>query len=765
MLITAKLGCIYIDVCMITMTYKPHFYRLTNYDESSAFEQLIRDKSPRKIDTIASQLRELVLCQNPSIAKSDPKVNELISEKLNSVDGKSDHYGVWVYYSWSNTLIHILDEKEFIEVRTNRNNYKITPEEQEKLRSKVIGIAGLSVGRSAAVTLALERVGGEIRLADFDELELSNLNRIKAPLACIGLNKAISTAREIAEMDPFINVVCFDQGLNEANLHEFFTQGSKLDLFVEECDDIKIKILSRQKAKELQVPVIMETSDNCIIDIERFDLEPERPIIHGQLEGLSLEQVKELKTQEEKLPFITRFSGVDTLSPRMKSSMIEIERTIRTWPQLASDVTYGAGLVTYMSREILLGHLSESGRYSGDIKDIFKQKMNAPKQSSGAILSTNEQVGAVIKRLKPIGTRSEVEIPKSILEKMVKDSLRATTLGNLQMLNYAYINNVLYLLYDKERGYSFSDMYGIGSKISLGAILEGLNVSAAYHGYALDINYHPHAEIEEVAAEIVFEPKTKNGYPTESEYLSLHERYTDRSRSNNGKVLGSKIDQLNVSLADTNTRLQYIDDSNKVEALSSILAEIDRIRIQYKNTHADLFNELKFPKEGQELKEGINIDEVDLKPSEKVGFQMTKDYRAIELLNDLDLGSRLGELTSQFISTSSGVGLLTINKQLANQFYEGGRVVQRFWMKCSELGVALHPFTALMFFHEHIKRGNIESPYKERLENKINEFYSYFELEDEMSELFIFRLLNPDKSSTKKVTTKRRDIDEILFTE
>jgi tRNA A37 threonylcarbamoyladenosine dehydratase len=45
---------------------------------------------------------------------------------------------------------------------------------------KRIGVVGLSVGQSVALTLALERSFGELRLADFDRLDLSNLNRIRA---------------------------------------------------------------------------------------------------------------------------------------------------------------------------------------------------------------------------------------------------------------------------------------------------------------------------------------------------------------------------------------------------------------------------------------------------------------------------------------------------------------------------------------------------------------------------------------------------------
>ena len=91
-----------------------------------------------------------------------------------------EEFGIWIYYPWCQKLVHTLNEKEFIELRTSRNKYKITEEEREVLSLKTIGVIGLSVGQSVSLTLAMERGFGELRIADFDELELTNLNRLRS---------------------------------------------------------------------------------------------------------------------------------------------------------------------------------------------------------------------------------------------------------------------------------------------------------------------------------------------------------------------------------------------------------------------------------------------------------------------------------------------------------------------------------------------------------------------------------------------------------
>jgi len=42
---------------------------------------------------------------------------------------------------------------------------------------------------------------------------------------------------------------------------------------IEECDSLDMKFLVREAARDRQIPVIMETSDRGVLDVERFDLE------------------------------------------------------------------------------------------------------------------------------------------------------------------------------------------------------------------------------------------------------------------------------------------------------------------------------------------------------------------------------------------------------------------------------------------------------------------------------------------------------------
>ena len=367
--------------------YRPLYYRIVNQNDQEQLNALIKNNPDIIIyDTIAGQLAELIKLNHPQQMLTQEESAELVSKHVN---GDTDQYGVWVYFPWSKKLVHTLDEEEFAQVRTSRNVYKITPEEINILKNKKIGIIGLSVGQSIALTLAMERTCGELRLADFDEIELSNMNRIKVNIQDLGLNKSIVAARQIAELDPYINVICFTEGITLGTIDEFFTGNGKLDILVEECDGIDIKILARIKAKELGIPVVMDTNDKGMLDVERFDLEPGRPIFHGKVAELEALNADELTaklnalTIPEKIGYLGKIIGFENLSAAMMKSVGEMNKTIVGWPQLASAVTLGGAMITDVSRKILLDQFKASGRYFVDFDDLFKDEFNTTNNISG----------------------------------------------------------------------------------------------------------------------------------------------------------------------------------------------------------------------------------------------------------------------------------------------------------------------------------------------------------------------------------------------
>ncbi|MCA9569122.1 MAG: ThiF family adenylyltransferase, partial [Myxococcales bacterium] len=156
------------------------------------------------VDSIDQQLEEWVRTALPGEPRGGTAHQEAIAREKGA---DPDTYGAWVYFPWRGLITRLLPRERFREVRTNRNRTKITDAQQRMLLERRIGVVGLSVGHASALVLAQEGLCAELRIADFDVIELSNLNRLRTSLAHLGCSKLEVTRREVAEIDPWIKVV------------------------------------------------------------------------------------------------------------------------------------------------------------------------------------------------------------------------------------------------------------------------------------------------------------------------------------------------------------------------------------------------------------------------------------------------------------------------------------------------------------------------------------------------------------------------------
>lgn len=258
--------------------------------------------------------------------------------------------------------------------RTTRNRYLITEAEQQQLLGCRIGIVGLSTGSVALEALLRQGVGGVYRIADFDDFEVSNGNRMIFDKGDAGRSKLELCTERIFSCDPDIIVEPFPAGISKDNVNDFVQD---CDIIIEECDDFLVKYLVRVEAMKYRKPVIMATSQNGMIDVERYDIDHEIKPFHAK----NLDEISHLMASsrdlsaEEKAKMFSKLFNMNLFSSRFMDSSKEIGISISSWPQLAEEVFLGAATLTHISRRILLGDTEiASGRFSCDMSSMFTKE-------------------------------------------------------------------------------------------------------------------------------------------------------------------------------------------------------------------------------------------------------------------------------------------------------------------------------------------------------------------------------------------------------
>lgn len=352
------------------------------YEGRYDLKELRRFKRTNKIwktlDIYKSQLSELFEIKNPTRLKD----KDLLLKFLNDNSSPNPYLkGSWVYFPWSGTFIHMLNESDYYTLRTNRNRDIIKITEQRKLRDFTVGIAGLSIGSNIALTLAHLGASQDLRIADYDELQTSNLNRVPLGVLDLGLNKADITAQKLYEVDPFLRIKIYSHGLTKKSLPNFFTQHNKLNLIVDSIDDFEIKVRLRILAKKLRIPVLMLTNlgDSCLVDVERYDIEPETKIFNGLLGKLHSEILKTNMSEENKTKLAAKIVGIEHIPNRAIESLLNIGKTLVGRPQLNSTVSISSGIAGYIIRKMATEGKWPSKRLLLHFDSAFLDTKNASK--------------------------------------------------------------------------------------------------------------------------------------------------------------------------------------------------------------------------------------------------------------------------------------------------------------------------------------------------------------------------------------------------
>ena len=312
------------------------------------------------IDAFERGLMELFYVNNPNLKKGMPEGEKPLRKFM--LD--NNHRDIWIYYPWNHKAVRCVPEDLYYKLRTARNKNIITEDEQIIYRNAKVGIAGLSVG--SAILSALVMSGGPkvLKIADFDLIEITNLNRINAKLTDVGMNKTVVAARGVWELDPFAELHVWDSGVNKENLEDFILGEPKIDIFIDEMDSLSLKAMARFICKKARIPVLMATDngDEVLLDIERFDLEPDRAIFHGLVNEEELMDIGKINYQEW-LKLVSRIVGPEYLPDNMRKSLLAIGDTLSAIPQLGPTASMAGAAIAYLVRKIANKEDMRSGRY------------------------------------------------------------------------------------------------------------------------------------------------------------------------------------------------------------------------------------------------------------------------------------------------------------------------------------------------------------------------------------------------------------------
>ena len=586
----------------------------------------------------------------------------------------------WAYFPWRRSVVRIPGPRAFREARLERNRHLITSTEQQRLTRQRVGIVGVSSGHAVAYCLAAQGLCGALRLADGDALELSNLNRVPASVLDLGINKATVAARRIAELDPYLKAEVFTAAVT-AELSERFLDG--LDIVIDQADSLDMKIVLREAARDRRIPVLMATSDRGQLDIERFDLEPHRPIMHGALGDIDTTVLRGLSTQD-KLPYLLRLLDVQGITARGAASLVEVGQTLSGWPQLASEIWMGAATVAEAVRRIGLGEPLASGRVQIDIADALDHVRAPVIRADGAPA--------------PDGGADAAPVPgktaPQIAEVVAAAAIRAPSGGNCQPWRIAVNKNSIEIVLAPEDS-STMDVEFRASAVALGAAMFNVRVAAAAHARLGSITF------EEGSAETPLRGAMVWGTGDDPEFAMLYEpmlaRQTNRHRGEPAPIDAAAAALMESVTAREGARLRLITDRQEIAAVADILADTDRIRYLTPQLHREMVAELRWP-DDLSPETGIDVRGLELESGEQAALELVRRPDVMVELASWDAGAALGDMIRRRATASAGLAVIITEGSTLTDYARGGMALEALWIAAEQCGLGVHPVSPAFLY-------------------------------------------------------------------
>ncbi|MGZ8176309.1 Rv1355c family protein [Williamsia sp. SKLECPSW1] len=617
-------------------------------DDARRLNELRADPTTAIVDTLTRQQEALHACL--------PRPDDPLLEEPSR----------WVHLPWRRTVVHLLGPTSFRRVRLDRNRNKITLAEQEQALTRVVGVVGLSVGHAIAHTVAMEGLAGTLRLADHDELDLGNLNRVPATVLEIGVNKALVVARRIAEIDPYLRVEVLPAAIDSATITDFL---DGLDVVMEECDSFAAKVLIRRHARAHGIPVLCETSDGGVLDVERFDLTPDRPLFHGLLDGLDTEQTLDPASL---IAAAATFLDARSVTSRMGASVLEIGRTLSTWPQLGGDVALGGATCAAALRRLLCGEPLPSGRVridlDGRLDDIADPLADAPTHTAPVSPPPD-----------PVTEFASL----SDLDAIVYAGAHAASAVSLHPWRIATVDSTVVAAVDPGAGGDGDEVTRRRAALALGAVARNMTAAAAARGIPqiAEIGGPEDAPTVRltVGASRTLSPGDRTALPT-----SILARPAGRLPGDRAALSEEQI-ALAQSLSSAAARIRVVTDRDRIDRLAVAAGADARVRYLTPRLHAEMLA-AAVADTGE-----LTAEALGLPPSAQALLPLFARPDVMGHLGAWEGGRDLGAATAHAVASSSALVVVTAAGWSVVDFIRAGDVARAVWIALTGVGLAVHP--------------------------------------------------------------------------
>ena len=298
----------------------------------------------------------------------------------------------------------------------------------------------------------------------------------------------------------------------------------------------------------------------------------------------------------------------------------------------------------------------------------------------------------------PVVLPARSETDRSFWDAVIKAASAAPSADNNQPWMLKASRSAIDIYWNLDRRLPSDD--GMFDLLSIGAAIENIALQLSDLGYRNKVELSGDelsGKLQHVAS-ILFE---KDQHVTKDDLAKfIFERHTNRYAFERASISADTLREIKESAEKDNfSELAWEAEQANIKRLSSLVALSDSLRFRYQEFHEELHRQLRLtPKHANETRDGLDYRTLGLPPGGRQLLSLLRPWKTMAFLNRFGLSKLLSIPSAHMVRQSGAIGFMFVKDRTAHSFLNGGRAMQRAWLKAAKCGLAVHPLGSLPNF-------------------------------------------------------------------
>jgi len=563
-----------------------------------------------------------------------------------------------------------------------------------------VAIAGLG-GVGGSHLLTLTRLGvGAFHIADFDVFELANFNRqAGASVSHLGRPKVDVLAEMALDINPELDIQRFPEGVTRENLSDFFTQ---VDLYVDGLDFFAFEARRMVFAQCAGQGIPAVTAAPLGIGVALLNFLPWR---------MSFEDYFRLAVQSEDEQIIRFLLG---LSPRMLQSGYlvkpeSVDLANHRGPSTPMACELCAGVAATEALKILLHRGKVKVAPWGLQFDAYRNRLVTTWRPGGN-RNPIQKLALILARKQFMQVRNTTQgapgAPNSPLESILDAARWAPSGDNTQPWRFEIVDDHHFVIHGHDtRDWCVYDLEGHASQLAIGALMESIAIAASQFKRRCHFHRRPDSPEERPVIDVTLSEDPSLSPDPLYPFLPL--------RSVNRRPYQTRpLTSREKSALEASTGRQF-----QIHWLEGWKPRLDAARLKFHNAWLRLTMPEAYKVHRRVIEWNARYSE-DRIPDRAVGLDpgtlklmrwAMGSWQRIEFLNRWLAGTWLPRIEMDWllgIFCAAHFAIVAREPLRTVQDYlDGGRALQRFWLTATSLGLQLQPEMTPVIFSGYVRNG------------------------------------------------------------